>query len=241
MLQTEIERISEGLRKGEYQTNPHQAAAIGSIFGRLKIIRESTKDRFNRRRFVCECLCGKETIVQIGNLKTGHTKSCGCLEKENLLKLAGHNKYRFIEMNNIEDRKFYVTWKNLNSRCFNKKNSRYKNYGGRGIDVMEKWKNFKNFWKDMYPSFKEHNKLFGRNNTNIERIDVNGNYCKENCKWATWKEQANNKTTNRMITAMGKKMNMTQWGEKLGLNSKQIWEKLDKGISIETLWNQNKK
>ena len=85
---------------------------------------------------------------------------------------------------------FYKKFENMKSRCNCKKHPSYKNYGGRGIKIL--WKSFKKFRDDMYESYLEHCKEFGKKNTTLDRIDNNGNYCKKNCQWATWKQQNNN-------------------------------------------------
>lgn len=105
------------------------------------------------------------------------------------------NKERLIQISlkrrEKEDYRFNYIFLGMKRRCTDIKSSNYKYYGERGIKV--EWKSYQEFKDDMYKSYKEHAKLFGEKQTTIDRIDVNGNYCKKNCRWATWKEQSGNK------------------------------------------------
>lgn len=93
--------------------------------------------------------------------------------------------------------KLYKAWLNIKSRCYDKNNISYKRYGGRGIVVSKEWINdFNKFKKDMNNSFLKHISKYGSKNTTFDRINVNGNYCKENCRWATWEIQENNRRNN---------------------------------------------
>ena len=120
----------------------------------------------------------------------------------------------------------YVSWYGMKTRCFNKNYKDYKYYGGRGIKVCNSWMKFENFFEDMgeRPEGKT-----------LDRIDNNGNYCKENCYWATRKEQANNRRSNRYLTYKGKTQNVSEWAEELNINKNDISNRLNLGWKIERI------
>mgnify|MGYP001607689769 FL=1 len=115
---------------------------------------------------------------------------------------------------NLYQSRFYQIWANMKQRCLNKNMLYYWNYGGRGIKVSDEWLQFEGFKKDMYKTYK--------NDLTIDRIDSNGNYCKENCRWATRTEQNNNARTNKIIEYRGIKRTFSQWVALLGLKGSTI-------------------
>jgi hypothetical protein len=133
------------------------------------------------------CECGNKVVCRKGNITapSTKTKSCGCLNHENTV-LKGKN----FKTHGMSTTKFYYVWNGMKRRCENPKTEKYKYYGAKGIKV--EWKTFEEFRDDMYQGYVEHLEEYGKD-TSIDRIDTYGNYCKLNCRWATAKEQANNK------------------------------------------------
>lgn len=150
----------------------------GDIFNRLTIIKE-VKQRGIHRFFLCKCNCGTKKEISLGKLRNKTIKSCGCLKKEILIK----NSFKLTH--GMSFSRIYKCWRGIKDRCYNIKLSCYKNYGGRGITVCKEWlESFETFYNDMG------NPPKGKS---MDRINNDGNYCKENCKWSTSKEQNNNR------------------------------------------------
>ena len=184
----------------------------GQRFGRLVVINRAENSKTGKAKWNCFCDCSAKTVVFSDALTSGHTNSCGCIRIEKTIKRnTKHGLSKDIA---------YSCWKGINKRCYNKNDKSYVRYGGRGIAVCKEWRSsFVNFVNDM-PNYKK--------GLTIERIDNYGNYCKDNCKWATNKEQANNKRNNRVISFEGKTQTLAQWSEETGLDHKTISGRLDK-------------
>lgn len=127
---------------------------------------------------------------------------------------------------NMSKTKPYSAWEHIKQRCFNKNDARYKNYGNRGITVCDRWKNsFENFWEDMGSEYKE--------GLTLDRINNDGNYCKENCRWTTQKQQSNNRTNNRFISYKNQKKTLSEWTSFLNINYTTLHMRLKRGWSLE--------
>jgi len=127
---------------------------------------------------------------------------------------------------------FYRKYVHIRSRCTFEWDKDYKNYGARGIKF--EWKSYQDFKKDMYLPFLKHVKKHGIKNTTIDRLDVNGNYCKNNCKWVTLEVQVNNKRNSRKYTLGKEERTVAQWAKKVGISRNALLYRLNKGLDIKT-------
>lgn len=200
----------------------------GQTFGRLTAVRRIDKD--GRAYYICQCSCGNVREVFHSNLTQGYSKSCGCLAKE-----KAANRQRTHGMTGT---RIHGVWRAMKDRCARKACKAYKNYGGRGITICKEWLG-KNGFQNFY-DWAMNNGY--RDDLTLDRIDVNGNYCPENCRWATPKEQANNTRINRFITYDGKTMTMSQWADYLGVRYSVISQRKRRGYSdIECIEGRKKK
>lgn len=191
----------------------------GRVFGRWTVQSHSHYDPLRKVHYWhCVCECGNEKDVVTRSLTRGDSKSCGCLQKE-----GGHWTHGMTKT------KIYDVWRAMKNRCFKPNTRYYENYGGRGITVCNEWLDFINFFNDMG---------FPPKNHWIERIDVNGNYEPSNCRWATPKEQGNNRTDNSYLTHNGETLNITQWAEKLKIPRPTIVSRLSRGWGLDRVFSK---
>ena len=189
----------------------------GKKFGRLTVLEFDSKTNDRKIKWKCICECGNNTSVTGKNLRNGTTKSCGCLHRE---------KFNHV-IHGKRNTRIYRIWRNMLNRCECKSHTEYPRYGGRGITVCSEWKNFIAFYDwSMSNGYTD--------NLSIDRKDVNGNYCPENCRWATPKEQSRNTRRNRMLEYNGKVQCVADWEAETGIHRSLIQQRIDRlGWSVE--------
>jgi len=178
-------------------------------FNKLTVISRSENSSGGKARWKCKCVCGNTSIVTTWQLRSGNTKSCGCIK----------NKGHFIH--GLAHSAEYVIWSQIIQRCTNPKNQAFKNYGGRGITVCKEWKNnFATFFSNMghRPSSKH----------TIERINNNYGYSQNNCKWATRQEQGNNSRHNNNLTLYEWTLSLSNWARFVGLKRATLSNRIHK-------------
>lgn len=156
---------------------------VGKIYGRLTFVKFLYRDDKGRPicRYTCSC-DGHELDLNHYAVRRGNTSSCGCYRSE----YVAQKNYK----HGLRHSPLYSIWDMIIQRCYNEKNKDYQYYGEVGIKMSENWRNdFKCFYDDLVDSYNDHIEEFGRENTTLDRINPYDNYCKENCRWATWEEQ----------------------------------------------------
>jgi len=199
---------------------------LGQKLNRLTVCEEYYDSDKKRWMVFCICECGNTVDVRRSSFESGSTKSCGCLQKEKVMEaITKHGNARVGSVTSE-----YRTWDCIIQRCHNSNNPEFECYGGRGIGVCERWEKFENFLEDM-------GKKPGLKYT-IDRIDNDGDYCKENCKWATRKEQSRNKRNNNWLECDGKTMVKADWLKELGTNNVFVDRRLKKNIPFPEIVRQ---
>jgi hypothetical protein len=200
----------------------------GMVFGRLKVVSlGSNKGKKRRRHWNCRCSCGTEKSIDGEALRYGLTKSCGCLAKELLAKRS----IKHGDTVNYKNSREYKSWCGAKSRCYNKNDCKYKNYGARGITMCDRWLcDYSLFLLDM-----------GRcpKGFSLDRIDVNGNYEPSNCRWASNLTQARNRTDNVWLEYNGERRIESDWARLWGIDNRRINSLRRKyGLSMEQIYNK---
>jgi hypothetical protein len=193
----------------------------GKKFNKLTIV-SLNKDRSSKKRKLwnCVCDCGNKKVCDGENVKSGKIKSCGCILGESLIK--GWDRRRQFTK---EEKPFRHIWKLMMRRCYNSADHVYRHYGARGIKVCEQWHDYWQFKEDMWPR---------PQGLTLERIDNDGDYCPENCKWATVLEQGNNRRTSRKITMNGETKTIPDWCRDYGVSKvSTVRQRLDRGWNLQ--------
>lgn len=200
----------------------------GQKFGRLTVIDISRKIQSGKREryyWKCKCECGNMKEVRTDSLTSGNVTSCGCLklEQDRINLTAGH-KHKLSKTH------IWNVYYGMLHRCYNPQDSHYKNYGGRGIEVCEEW-------RDSIEAFAEWAQKTGfRDGLTIDRVDNDGNYEPVNCRWATMKEQSRNRRSNIVVSCKGEDVTLIEASEKSGLPYSTLQSRWRRGIRGEELF-----
>lgn len=192
----------------------------GKRFGKLVAVKSYYDQKKKITFWECECDCGNICNVRANRLIHGRTKSCGCLRKDSNIK----NK----TTHGMTKTRIYDIWSGMKKRCYNPTNNNYLYYGKRGIGVCEEWKgSFESFYDwAINNGYQE--------NLSLDRIDNDKNYCPENCRWASIKEQNNNRGVSINITYNGKTQNLSEWCKELKLSYITVYQRITKyGYTFE--------
>lgn len=190
---------------------------IGKKFGKLTVLEELQERKHGSKVYKCICDCGNIINVRGYSLKNGNTKSCGCLKREHAV-ILGKDKRTHGKTHSP----LYRNWLCMKSRCNNKTDDHYPTYGGRGIVVCDEWlHDFMSFYNWSV------NNGYHKGLT-IDRIDVNGNYEPNNCRWSTRKQQARNRRSNRNYTINGETHCLSEWCEIYNIKYATVLNRLNK-------------
>ena len=196
----------------------------GKRFNRLVVVKEVDKNKYGTRQWLCKCDCGKYVIDTSNHITTGHTKSCGCYKIEFAKNSFTKHGEKYTRLYNI--------WCSMKQRCYDENCNNYTRYGGKGISVCDEWNN-------SYECFRDWSMRNGyKDNLSIDRVNNNGNYEPDNCRWATRKTQSNNKSSNHVITYNGITKTVKQWSEDININYGTLLSRFLRGWSIERALKQ---
>lgn len=172
-----------------------------------------------RKALLCRCACGAERVFSAHKVITGHTKSCGCAKVERISRLK-------LKHGLSKKHPLWGVWLGMRRRCQDQNNQDWLQYGGRGIKVCERWTAFDLFVADMGDRPDGHT---------LDRIDVNGDYCPENCRWASWTTQERNRTNNHMLTLRGATKCIAEWAEELEMPYATLYMRVRRGWGADRI------
>ena len=203
---------------------PKRIDLVGQHFGRLTVIEEAGRTAQGQVLWRCACECGRETRTRGQHLRSGASRSCGCIAREKSAERAP-SLIRGNRTHGMSGTPEYESWSAMVQRCTNPSNPAYSDYGGRGVTVCDRWRiSFEAFYADMGPR---------PAGTSIDRIDVNGTYRPDNCRWATRKQQQRNTRRNRLVVAFGEELPLAEWAERVGIDYGALQGRLDRGWPVE--------
>lgn len=194
----------------------------GRRYGRWTVVRFHDTGPGNNDRWWCRCDCGTEKPVGASNLRSGDSRSCGCRKREVTIRRS--TKHGDAKAG--REAHLYRIWQHMRRRCTTPTNQNYARYGGRGITICAEW--------DDYESFRDWAKANGyKPNLTLDRIDNDGPYSPDNCRWADRRVQAQNRSTVRLVTYQGKEQTLPEWAEEYGLTANALRNRLRHGWSMK--------
>lgn len=197
--------------------HPNAKNMTGERFGRLTVLKPTAKRYHGQVIWLCQCDCGKTVEVNGAYMRNGDTQSCGCLHDE----VASKRGKTLMRTHGGYHDRLHVIWSDMLTRCRNPNSKPYPRYGGRGIKVCKEWELSYQAFKDWaYSNGYDENAPYGV--CTIDRIDVNGDYCPENCRFIPLAQQGRNKRTNRNVTVSGETHCVAEWAEILGVTPATI-------------------
>ena len=191
----------------------------GQRYGRLVVLERAENDRHGNAMWLCQCDCGHKKIAMGQSLRAGKTKSCGCLLSESSKKRLS----KIVTNHGYSGTKIYSVYRAMIERCTKPQNKAFKNYGGRGITVCDEW------MKDRERFFKWAVANGYKEGLQLDRIDVNGNYCPENCRFVTNKVNANNLRKNIKLEFGGETHTLSEWADITGISYTTIYQRFKEG------------
>lgn len=194
---------------------------LGERFGRLVVVERGPLNRHRKATWRCQCDCGRETVSVAGNLRSGRSTSCGCRTKERTSEVSSTH--------GMSATREYRIWSGMIDRCRRRRRKDFAHYGGRGIRVCERWQNsFEAFFADMGPRPSPAH--------SIDRIENEGDYEPDNCRWATKREQLNNTRRSRFVAFRGERMSVADAARAAGAVAPAhcCAHRLDRGWSVES-------
>lgn len=199
------------------------ADKTGFKFGMLTVIKQAGFTDDGKAKWLCRCDCGNYKVIRSCNIReNSKTKSCGCYKREYLKRTKHSYKH------GMYGTRIYNEWASMKWRCYTKSNTSYKNYGGRGIRVCEEWLNdFLSFYTWAIENGYS-------DELTLDRIDVDGNYEPDNCRWVSMKVQDNNKRNNKYLEYNGEIHSCAEWSENIGAKDRHtVSDRIAKGWSVE--------
>ncbi len=204
----------------------------GKKIDRLTVIKNIGFKYYKDRRlqnYLCLCDCGNYCERTIANLNVKNRfHSCGCYKLEQVIEI-GHQPTNALKKHGKSDERIYDTYHSMKRRCYKDTDKYYDNYGGRGIKVCEEWlgnNGFNNFYNWAINNGYQ-------DNLTIDRIDVNGDYSPQNCRWSTRQEQMENTRRTRKFTINGETHSLTWWANKYNIPRSTVYYRLERGLNIE--------